>query len=91
MSGNFSVKWIDSGHEPRCKPNPKFPDGVDVGVAALDMHRSHCHTLLPYPTKRIGGYLIECNKCGLTAYVTTAGRIDDPRSFWVNCRKGEAK
>ena len=83
--GDFKVRWLDGGREPRCPPNPRFPDGVDV-IGSTNMDRPHCHTILPYPAPRCGGYLIKCNKCGLTAYVTTAGRVDDPRSFWVNCK-----
>lgn len=80
----LQVSWIDSGLEPKCKPNPEFPDGVDADMS-LGAERT-CSTPLPYPAKRIGSYLIECPVCGGRYGVTTAGRPDDPRSAKVPCK-----
>lgn len=80
---NFDIRWIDSGHEPKCAPNPKFPNGVDVD--ASEGAKRICKTNLPYPAKRIGTYMIECKICGKRVAITTAGRPDDPRSITVSC------
>lgn len=82
---NWTVKWIDRGVEPRNPPNPDYPDGID-----LDMSKGEaatCSGTLPYPAKRCGYFLIECKACGQRAMVTTAGRIDDPRSVRLACSK----
>lgn len=41
---------------------------------------------LPYPAERCGVYLVTCDKCGYSAAITTAGRVDDPRSVTIPCR-----
>jgi len=78
-----SIEWVDSGHEPQNRPNPKYPDGID-----LDMSRGgrFCEVALPYPAKRIGYYMIECSQCGLRVAISTAGRPDDPRSVKLSCK-----
>ena len=79
----LSAKWIDRGREPRCPPDPAFPDGVDVDVslgASLT-----CAIALPYPAQRCGIYVVTCDLCGFTVAVTTAGRPDDPRSLKIAC------
>lgn len=76
-------EWFDSGRSPRIKPNPAFPDGVDVDIAR---GQKKCRTDLPYPAKRIGHYLVNCDVCGATALITTAGRPDDPRSVTLPCK-----
>jgi hypothetical protein len=40
---------------------------------------------LPYPAPRCGKYLINCETCGQTIMVTTAGRRDDPRTVKIAC------
>lgn len=82
--GNMTIEWHDSGKEPRVKPNPDYPDGVDIVAATGE---PACYTKLPYPAKRIGNYEIKCLICGLTVRVTTAGRPDDPRSLTIACRR----
>ena len=50
----FRVRWHDSGREPRSKPNPAHPNGVDAdlsgGAAAT------CSLKLDYPARRCGAY-----------------------------------
>jgi hypothetical protein len=82
----IKVRWIDAHREPQCEPNPKYPKGMDVNLA-LANERKCCVTTLPYPALRIGAYLVECDICGFRAYITTAGRPDDPRSARLPCRK----
>jgi hypothetical protein len=81
---NLKVTWHDAGREPRSPPNPDYPEGID-----LDLSRGTsktCQTALPYPAKRCGQYLIACETCGLSTVVTTAGRVDDPRSVKLRCK-----
>lgn len=83
----IKVKWIDAHKEPRCKPNPEYPNGIDVDLTLKSERLAQtCVTTLPYPAPRIGAYLLECNVCGFKAYITTAGRPDDPRSVRLPCR-----
>jgi hypothetical protein len=89
MTENLKVSWIDRGFEPTQKPDPNFPNGIDLD---LTKGEPTCRTTLPYPAKRCGYFLIDCTLCGLQVLVTTAGRPDDPRSVRLECkkRKGEA-
>mgnify|MGYP001571146432 CR=1 FL=1 len=84
---HHSIEWIDSGREPSCPPNPQFPEGIDI--KAIDPEENHCLVKLPYPAKRCGVYMIHCSLCDTTIAVTTAGRIDDPRSVEVPCHFGK--
>lgn len=80
---NFKVKWIDCGREPRCAPNPAYPDGIDIDVSD---GKVCCSQTLPYPAPRCGLYFVECKQCGANAMITTAGRRDDPRSVKLPCQ-----
>jgi hypothetical protein len=81
----LKVEWIDSGLDPKQKPNPKFPDGIDLDVSGGV--EPWCKVKLPYPAKRIGHYYVECDICGTNALITTAGRSDDPRSITLPCNR----
>jgi hypothetical protein len=83
MEQALSVRWVDAGKEPRCPPNPKHPNGIDVDMS--NGAARTCTVDLPYPAKRIGAYVITCKTCGCTFACTTAGRPDDPRSAKVPC------
>lgn len=83
-AARFKVAWIDRGFEPRLKPNPAYPTGIDLDLS--DGSEPRCRSELPYPAKRVGFYQIECERCGKTALVTTAGRADDPRSVTLACK-----
>jgi len=80
----LKVEWIDGGREPTQKPNPDYPDGIDVKIGGGPVF---CMIDLPYPAKRIGHYLIQCDTCHTTALITTAGRPDDPRSVKIPCKR----
>lgn len=83
MEQAIRVTWHDAGKEPRCEPNPKYPEGVDLDVS--DGAKRTCTVALPYPAKRIGHFKVKCRACGLRTACTTAGRPDDPRSIKVAC------
>lgn len=82
----FTVTWVDGGLEPQCRPNPNFPQGIDV--FATRGSTRNCRVSLPYPARRIGHYEIACRRCGTRVLITTAGRADDPRSVTVPCKTG---
>jgi hypothetical protein len=81
---NFKTYWIDRGREPQCKPNPKYPNGIDADIS--DGAAVTCTADLPYPARRCGIYIVECETCGMRFGVTTAGRPDDPRSVKLACK-----
>jgi hypothetical protein len=83
MRRKFKVEWIDSGREPTQVPDLRYPAGVDLDVTSGATPACVCQ--LPYPAKRCGHYYVQCNKCGVNAVITTAGRIDDPRSIKLPC------
>lgn len=86
MSANFKIRWADRGREPQCKPNPDFPDGIDVDVSGGAA--ATCSSALPYPARRCGLFIVKCETCGTNAVITTAGRPDDPRSVKMACNRG---
>lgn len=83
-SPNLKVTWLDRGFEPTQRPDPNFPDGIDLN--ATRGGEASCQTALPYPAKRCGYFLVDCSLCGLECVITTAGRPDDPRSVKLACR-----
>lgn len=84
----MKITWHDAGREPRERPNPAYPNGIDLDASGGSMPT--CTATLPYPAKRCGSYTVECETCGSRVGCTTAGRADDPRSIKVAC-KGVAK
>ncbi len=86
---SFDVEWRDAGREPQVAPNPDYPLGKDIDLA--DPGGPACKESLPYPARRCGVYIVECNICGRKIGLTTAGRPDDPRSIRIPCNlKGSA-
>ena len=84
-SDNLTVEWIDGGREPRCPPDPRFPDGVDFDVTKGHALEATCQAALQCPAPRCGQWLIACSKCGQRILITAAGRRDDPRSVKIPC------
>lgn len=80
------VKFIDSGREPQCKPNPAYPTGM---TADLARGAPSCTVKLPYPAPRCGLMHVTCETCGMTCACTVAGRIDDPHTMIIPCQKPE--
>lgn len=81
---NLTVEWIDRGREPQCAPDANFPTGVDIDLTRGEAKT--CQTALPYPAQRCGYFLVSCSECGFQGMVTTAGRVDDPRSLKIACK-----
>ncbi len=84
MEQAITVEWIDGHREPQCKPNPNYPNGIDLDVS-MGANKT-CSIELPYPAKRCGYFMVRCKACDQTIAVTTAGRPDDPRSIKLACR-----
>lgn len=80
----MKVTCLDAGREPRAKPNPNYPKGIDLDVSEGAKHT--CVAELPYPAKRCGTYVVQCEVCGYSVACTTAGRIDDPKSIKLPCQ-----
>lgn len=85
MEQALTVEFLDANREPKCAPNPEFPNGKDVDASFGSPDT--CSAEIPYPAPRCGVMLVKCKKCGLTIGLTVAGRIDDPRSVKVACRQ----
>jgi hypothetical protein len=79
----MKVTFLDAHREPKCSPNPKFPNGMCVDLS-LGAERI-CAVKLPYPAPRCGAMLIECEVCDLRVAVTVAGRVDDPHTVKMAC------
>ena len=79
----MKIEWIDQHREPKCAPDPRFPKGKDMDVSSGA--KATCTVDLPYPAKRCGLYVVECETCGQQIGVTTAGRPDDPKSVKIAC------
>ena len=86
-TSSIHVHWVDRGREPTQPPDPNYPNGIDVDLAAGDRLMPSCKTELPYPAKRVGYYVATCAKCGTKLIITTAGRVDDPRSVRLLCKR----
>lgn len=85
MADHFVIEWNDHHREPQCEPNPDYPSGIDLdGSEGAEIA---CTVALPYPAKRCGLYVVECQLCGIRVAATTAGRIDDPRSIKIACKQ----
>lgn len=82
----MKITWHDGGREPRDPPNPDYPNGIDLNLTSHVLETS-CRADLPYPARRCGYYLVECETCGKRTVVSTAGRPDDPRSVTIACKR----
>jgi hypothetical protein len=83
----INVIFLDSGREPRCKPDPAYPNGKAVNLAHA-VEAKVCTKNLPYPAPRCGVYQITCRKCGFKAAITVAGQPDDPNMVTMPCKIG---
>jgi hypothetical protein len=85
MEQALEVEWVDFGREPRCKPDPDWPNGKPVNLMT-DPDQKVCRADLPYPAPRCGLYVVKCKICGWSVGITTAGRPDDPPWVALPCR-----
>jgi len=86
---NLKLTFLSHDRPPRCAPDPAYPHG-----RALDLSKGSkesCAVALPYPAECCGAWLIVCQMCSQHYVVTTAGRIDDPRSVRLPCEADRAQ
>lgn len=88
-NGQFILHWHDLETEATQLANPDFLNGMNIDASEGAL--LSCFLKLPYPAPRVGQFHIGCKACGLTALVTTAGRLDDPVSIRLKCRDKEIK
>ena len=87
---DLEVSWVDRQRKATEPANPFYPKGKDVDVSAGAAKA--CMVVLPCPAPRgqedrqCGLWLIKCKRCGVNNVVTTAGRLDDPRTVRMACR-----
>lgn len=81
----FTIAWLDFGRGPKDEPNPDYPAGIDMDASMGQV--PSCWTEVSYPAKRCGAYIVQCDECLANVAVTTAGRVDDPRSVRLACRQ----
>jgi hypothetical protein len=87
MINQFEITFIPSWRgKAQCESNPNAPNGVKIETDI----RPACTVDLPYPAPECGGYYIKCNFCQFTAYVTAAGRPDDPVSVMLPCNTSQS-
>ena len=79
----LSVEFVSHHRKAQCAPNPDYPNGIDLDVSR---GKPGCSTDLPYPAPECGLWVVKCSVCGMSAGVTAAGRIDDPKSVKIPCR-----
>lgn len=82
MTKHHDIQFISNGRTATEQPNPAYPDGIDLNLAG---GRKACLVELPYPAPECGVYIITCKRCPMRIGVTTAGRIDDPKTVKMAC------
>jgi hypothetical protein len=80
---DIQIKFISHHRKAKNKPNPEYPDGIDLDLTKGA--KVACLADLPYPAECCGILIVRCKKCGANATITTAGRRDDPRSVKLGC------
>lgn len=85
----FEITWRDGHREPSCAPNPAYPAGVDLDISKGA--QTTCKVALPYPAKRIGGYVIECHRCGIGVGAVEVFGTESAASFRFSGPLGEVR
>ncbi len=81
---DIKVTFLSHNRKPKCAPNPAYPNGIDVDLT--DGAKVACFVDLPYPAECCGVLIVRCKSCGYSAAITTAGRVDDPRTVKLPCK-----
>jgi hypothetical protein len=84
LNMSIEVYFLDSGREPQCKADPRYPDGVHLNLAVGAEQK--CTRNVPWPAPRCGTYVIECKKCGFKGAIKVGGSPDDPRIVTMPCK-----
>ena len=84
MTGKIEVTFLSHHRKAQCAPDPKHPNGIDLDLT--DGAAVACLAELPYPAECCGVLIVRCKSCGNSAAITTAGRVDDPRTVKLPCK-----
>lgn len=80
---DLSVTFLSHNRKPTCAPNPAYPNGMDLDLT--NGAKVACLAELPYPAECCGVMIVRCSKCNESVAITTAGRVDDPRTVKLPC------
>lgn len=81
----FHISFNEFGTgKAKCPPNPGYPDGCHIRF-----NKQGCIVELPYPAPECGAYTVTCKECNYSCAITSVGRIDDPKSIEMPCKRGE--
>jgi hypothetical protein len=80
---DIQIEFLSHHRKAKNAPNPKYPDGVNLDLT--NGAKVACFADLPYPAQCCGILFVRCRKCGANAAITTAGRLDDPRTVKLAC------
>lgn len=79
----LTVTFLSHNRKPQVAPDPAHPNGIDLDLT--DGAKSACLADLPYPAECCGVLIVRCDQCGYSAAITTAGRVDDPKTVKLPC------
>ena len=83
---------FNSPHKLTWKPTAgeMYPDrGVFPNGQEMDLSRGiepACTFVLPYPANGYGYWQLYCKSCKHSQSIAANGRVDDPKSYKVDCR-----
>ena len=93
---SHTIEFQPSGRgKAQCPADPAYPHGIALDCTRAQFRQSHdsldiastCTLELPYPAPECGLWMVSCDDCPLTVAITAAGRVDDPISVKMACRK----
>lgn len=84
MEQKITVNFLSHNRKAACAPNPAYPNGIDLDLT--DGAKVACLADLPYPAECCGVLIVRCTACGSGHAITTAGRVDDPKSVKLPCQ-----
>ena len=95
-SADWQIEWVDHGREPKCPPNPNYPDGIDIDVshgAAATCEASNCTSLRSQ--SQLQNAIVQLHRDGIDAVPgevpPDANRQEEPRQFLtIRRRAGES-
>src|SRR5580765_1556151 len=80
---DIQIDFVSYHRTAKNPPNPEYPEGVNLDLTKGA--KVACLADLPYPAQCCGILFVRCRKCGANAAITTAGRLDDPRTVKLPC------
>jgi hypothetical protein len=91
---SHTIEFRPSGRgKAQCDPDPAYPNGIAIDASnpvvgqGPHVFKPTCTVPLPYPAPERGDWIVRCQQCPMSVYVTAAGRPDDPISVTMSCRE----